>query len=154
MRILIAALCFVAIAGTATARQTIIRDAEIEYALRQVAAPILRAAGLPSSVRIIVVRDDRMNAFVANSRTIFIHSGLLLRMEDAAMLQAVIAHEAAHIANGHLTRRATAVRGARNMAAIGLLLSAAGDWRRARGARRGGRHVVGGAALAFRAYEG
>ncbi|WP_306046389.1 M48 family metalloprotease [Nioella sp. MMSF_3534] len=105
--------------------QTIIRDAEIERGLQALAAPILRAAGLPSSVRIIVVDDSSLNAFVVDTNHIFIHSGLLMRLEDPAQVQAVIAHEAAHIAGGHFTRRAANVGHANTVARIGLLLGVA-----------------------------
>lgn len=106
--------------------QTILRDAEMERALRELARPILSAAGLsPSRVRILVLRNDSLNAFVVDANTIFIHSGLLLKMDRPAMLQAVIAHEAAHIANGHLTRRAVNRRTARNVAVLGTILSLA-----------------------------
>lgn len=120
--------------------QGLIRDAEIEHALRQVAQPILQQAGLPGSVRIYVINDDRMNAFVGNARAIFIHSGLLLRLETPDQLQAVIAHEAAHIANGHLTRRPAAARQAATVARLGLVLSAAAA------AAGGGRAALGVAA--------
>ncbi len=105
--------------------QSIIRDAEIEEALRNVAAPILRAAGLPASLRIMVVDDRSLNAFIVDSRTIFIHSGLIMRLDDPAELQAVIAHEAAHIANGHYTRRAANIGQANTVARLGLLLGLA-----------------------------
>jgi len=105
--------------------QTVIRDAEIEQALRRVAAPILQAAGLPASLRIIVVDDRSLNAFIVDSRSIFIHSGLIMRLEDPAQLQAVIAHEAAHIANGHYTRRAANIGQANTVARLGLLLGLA-----------------------------
>ena len=38
------------------------------------------------------------------------------------MLQSVIAHEAAHIANGHVTRRSQNMASARNAAAFGIAL--------------------------------
>lgn len=85
---------------------TLLRDPDIEHALRALGAPVLRAAGLnPDRVDIMVIDDSSMNAFVIDADSIFIHSGLLLRMDSPAMLQSVIAHEAAHIANGHLMRR-------------------------------------------------
>ncbi|PWJ22542.1 M48 family metalloprotease [Jannaschia seohaensis] len=105
--------------------RTLIRDAEIEHALRQVAQPIFQQAGLPASVRIYVIEDDSLNAFVANARAIFLHSGLILRLDSSDELQAVIAHEAAHIVNGHLTRRPAAIRDASTAARLGLILSAA-----------------------------
>jgi predicted Zn-dependent protease len=106
--------------------QTILRDAEMERALRELARPVLSAAGLsPARVNILVLRNDSLNAFVVDANTIFIHSGLLLKMNRPAMLQAVIAHEAAHIANGHLTRRAVNRRTSRNVAVLGTILSLA-----------------------------
>ena len=118
---LITALCLLGLSLQATA-QSIIRDAEIEQGLRELAAPILRAAGLPPSINIIVLNDSDLNAFVADARNIFITSGLMMRMQDPAELQAVIAHEAAHIANGHLTRRPAAARSAGSAARLGLIL--------------------------------
>lgn len=111
-------------AGAATA-QSIIRDAEIERGLRELAAPILAEAGLPRSLRIIIINDDSLNAFVADGRHIFIYSGLLMRLETPEMVQAVIAHEAAHIANGHLTGRAAAAGRASTGAGLGLALAIA-----------------------------
>lgn len=111
---------------------TLLRDPDIEYALGRLAKPVLSAAGLsPNTVKILVVKDSSLNAFVIDSRHIFLHSGLLLKMKTPAELQAVIAHEAAHIANGHLSRRPQAARTARSAAALGIALAvaaaAAGD---------------------------
>ncbi|SEK98598.1 Putative Zn-dependent protease, contains TPR repeats [Roseovarius azorensis] len=105
---------------------TLLRDPDIEHALGELAAPILKAAGLsPARVGILVIDDAGMNAFVVDADTIFIHSGLILRMQTPAMLQSVIAHEAAHIANGHLMRRPINARNARTAAGIGSALAAA-----------------------------
>lgn len=104
----------------------LIRDADIENSLDQLALPILRAAGLnPGNIRILVVNNSDMNAFVINNRAIFIHAGLIQRLDSAAQLQAVIAHEAAHISNGHLTRRLTNLRGANSAAGFGIALALA-----------------------------
>jgi len=104
--------------------QILLRDAEIEYALRELSAPVIRAAGLPAgSVRVLVIKDASLNAYILDTRHIFIHSGLFLKLKSAAELQSVIAHEVAHIANGHISRRITNVRSAGNAAAMGLLLS-------------------------------
>lgn len=104
---------------------TLLRDPDIEQALRALATPVLQAAGLsPARVDILVIDDSSMNAFVIDADSIFIHSGLILRMESPAMLQSVIAHEAAHIANGHLMRRPINARNARTAAALGTALAA------------------------------
>ena len=47
---------------------SLIRDAEIEETLRQISGPILDAAGLGrDSVRIYIVNDPQLNAFVAGA---------------------------------------------------------------------------------------
>lgn len=133
------------LASLPAAAQSIIRDAEIERGLRELAAPILAQAGLPRSVRIIVINDSSMNAFVADARHIFIHSGLLMRMESPAELQAVLAHEAAHIANGHLTTRRLNARNSQVGAGIGLLAALAAS---AAGSTGAGVGVLAGASSA------
>ncbi|GGE26777.1 peptidase M48 [Primorskyibacter flagellatus] len=104
---------------------SLIRDADIEHALGELASPILRAAGLSTSrVGVYVVNDNNMNAFVLDPTAIYIHSGMILRLTSAAELQSVIAHEAAHIANGHLVRRATNMQATKNVMMLGMALSA------------------------------
>ena len=105
---------------------TLLRDPDIEYALKQLAEPVLKAAGLsPSRTDILLIDDSSLNAFVVDRDHIFLHSGLLLKMRTPAMLQSVIAHEAAHIANGHLMRRPVNLRNARTAAGLGSALAAA-----------------------------
>lgn len=118
--IVLAGLAFLLGAASAAA-QGLIRDAGTEHGLDRLARPILTAAGLPANrTRILVVNDLQMNAFVVDSRTIFVTAGLILRMQNADQLQAVIAHEAAHISNGHFARRGLNAQAARNAALFGL----------------------------------
>lgn len=120
------ALLLTCVLGSPLRALSLLRDPDIEYALKQVATPVLKAAGLNASRMDILVIDDRsLNAFVVDRSAIFIHSGLLLKMKNAPMLQSVIAHEAAHITNGHLVRRPVAVRNARTAAGIGAVLAGA-----------------------------
>jgi predicted Zn-dependent protease len=115
------------LSAQAQAQVRLLRDADIEYALRQLAKPILSAAGLNASqVKILLVDHASLNAFVTDTQHIFIHSGLIGKLDSAKALQAVIAHEAAHIANGHLSRRRANMRNARTAANLGLALAAAG----------------------------
>jgi len=120
-------LCLGALIATAPARAaTLLRDADIEHALKQLGAPVLRAAGLgPNQVRILLIDDSSLNAFIVDTQHIFIHSGLLTKLDTAAQLQAVIAHEAAHIANGHISRRLGNMQTARTAAGLGMALAAA-----------------------------
>lgn len=103
----------------------LLRDADIEHALGELAAPLLRGAGLsPRRVKVMVVDAASLNAFVIDNRTIYLHYGLVSKTGSAAMLQAVIAHEAAHISNGHLSRRMNNMAGARTAAGLGMALAA------------------------------
>lgn len=102
----------------------LLRDADIEHALVQLSAPILRAAGLPQSTRVLLVDDPSFNAFVIDNKTIFFNYGLISKIGHAGVVQAVIAHEAAHIANGHITRRMANLKSARTAAGLGLALAA------------------------------
>ncbi len=104
--------------------QSLIRDPDIEHGLRELAFPVLRAAGLNTNrVRIYVVNDSTFNAFVIDYNAIYVNYGLILSVESPEMLQAVIAHEAAHIANGHLARRAENLRAAQRNAGFGTALA-------------------------------
>jgi predicted Zn-dependent protease len=103
---------------------TLLRDADIEHSLGELARPILQAAGLnPQRVRVLVVDDGSLNAFIIDAATIYIHSGLIQRVETPEQLQAVIAHEAAHIANGHIARRMGNMQSARTVAGLGIALA-------------------------------
>lgn len=120
------------------AAQSLIRDPDIEHGLRELAFPILRAAGLNTNrVRVLVVNDGAFNAFVIDYNTIYVNYGLILGVDTPEMLQAVIAHEAAHIANGHLARRTENLRAAQRAATFGtamaLIAAAAGGGEAAAG---------------------
>lgn len=126
-------------AAKPAAAVSLIRDADIEHSLDQLALPILRAAGLnPGNIRVLVVNDSSPNAFVINGRAVFIHSGLIQRLGSAAQLQAVIAHEAAHIANGHFTRRMANLRNSNTSVGFGLALALAVALASDNGAAAGG----------------
>ncbi len=104
---------------------TLLRDPDVEHGLSVLAAPVLQAAGLnPRRVRVLVVNESSLNAFVIDGQTIFVHYGLILKVSSPAMLQAVIAHEAAHISNGHIARRVGNMRSARSAAGLGAIFSA------------------------------
>ncbi|WP_243697876.1 M48 family metalloprotease [Rhodovulum bhavnagarense] len=125
MRLGLGALLLALALGPARS-QSLIRDAEIEHALRELTRPIANAAGINTdTLDILVINDSSMNAFVVDAQTVMIHSGLILRLDRAEELQGVIAHELAHITGGHLTRRMANLRGARGAAAMGLLMSMA-----------------------------
>lgn len=105
---------------------TLVRDAELEASIRTMLSPIFAAAGLSAdSVRVHFVQDDSLNAFVAGGQAIYIHTGLILRVRNVGELLGVLAHEAGHVAGGHLVRGADQVERAMTTAVVGTLLGAA-----------------------------
>lgn len=102
---------------------TIIRDVEIETALKEWAAPLIKAAGLEKdAVNIILVQSDQVNAFVAGGPNIFIYTGLLEKTETPGEVIGVIAHELGHIAGGHLISSAQAMKYASYESILGTVL--------------------------------
>lgn len=91
----------------------VVRDTEIENAIRTLETPVWRAAGLePNDVGIYLVRDKRINSFVAGGQAVFINTGLIERAEKPNQLIGVIAHETGHIVGGHILRTKEALRNA------------------------------------------
>jgi predicted Zn-dependent protease len=91
----------------------LIRDAEIEHTLHEMADPIFTVAGLKSSaVHIFIVQDDSLNSYVAGGSNVFIHTGLIMQTTTPDMLIGVIAHETGHIAGGHLAKGAEKLKDA------------------------------------------
>lgn len=82
-----------------------IRDAEIEAYLDEISAPLLSAAGLePGAVDIFIINDATINAFVTRGQRMYFHTGLLMAADTPLELKGVVAHEAGHIAGGHIAR--------------------------------------------------
>jgi predicted Zn-dependent protease len=101
----------------------LVRDAETEGLLRDYLSPILKAAGLPGGTTEVVLINRRdFNAFVVDSRRIFINVGVITASETPNEVIGVLAHETGHIAGGHLVRMRDAMAKAQLMAAIGMML--------------------------------
>ena len=60
---------------------------------------------IAEDVSIYLVNDRRINAFVAGGQNVFLNTGLLVKSQNPGQVIGVIAHEAGHIAGGHLVRR-------------------------------------------------
>ncbi len=129
-RLFLLATLAVALATPASAQQqqrrSFIRDAEVENTIRAFSTPLFQAAGLtPDAVRIHLIVDSSLNAFVAGGQNLFLHTGLLTRAENANQLIGVIAHETGHIAGGHLARVQDAAGKASTEALLAMLAGAA-----------------------------
>lgn len=108
--------------GSASA-QTVIRDSEIESYMNDWFTPIFKANGMqPSQVKIIIVQDNAVNAFVAGGSNIFFYTGLIEMTEGPGELIAVMAHELGHISGGHLIRGRDALELASYESILGTII--------------------------------
>lgn len=125
IRFLVVTVLFGALQAMPAAGQSLIRDAEIENTIRAYATPIFSAAGLdPGAVRIHLIADDELNAFVAGGQRLFLYTGLLIEAENPGEVIGVIAHEAGHIAGGHLARVQEELRNAQIKSILSFVLGA------------------------------
>lgn len=112
LSLLVSATCILTLAVEPAAAQAVqlVRDTETERLLKSYEDPILVAAGLdPAAVKMYIVQDSSINAFVAEGQNIFVHTGLIQQLRKPNEIIGVLAHETGHIAGGHLLRDTAAV---------------------------------------------
>jgi len=119
------AISFALVAAPAHA-QSILRDAETEHFFKDMAAPLIEAAGLDArSVQIVMIGDNTVNAFVTGGQNVFFHSGLLLTADNVNEVQGVMAHELGHVAGGHNVRFGEGAGPATTISLLSLIGAAA-----------------------------
>ena len=81
------------------------QDADIENYLNQIAKKLHTNSISPDiSFQIKVVKDPNLNAFAFPNGVIYIHTGILARMDNEAQLAALLAHEMVHCTHRHSIR--------------------------------------------------
>ena len=143
-----------ALAIQPVAAQSVLRDAETEALLNDMARPLIEASELePGNVEIVLINDSSINAFVAGGQVVYVHAGLINAAETANEVQGVIAHELGHITAGHVVRFNERTRGAQGITILSLLLGVgaalAGAGDAALGAIMAGQQAATGNFLAF-----
>lgn len=112
-----------AIAMPASAQQ-LLRDTEIEQWLEDYAHPVFKAAGLPADqIEILIIGDPTINAF-ASGLLMGVNTGLFTNADTPSQIEGVIAHEAGHIAGGHVARSDEAIASASRPMLLSLVLAA------------------------------
>jgi len=142
-----------ALASQPASAQSILRDAETEALLHDMATPLIAASGLdPRNVDIVLVNDPSVNAFVAGGQAVYVNSGLINMADSASEVQGVIAHELGHITGGHAIGNGGA-KAAQSISILSLLLgaaaAAAGGGEAAMGVIMAGQQAAMGKYLAF-----
>ncbi|MBL4623433.1 MAG: M48 family metallopeptidase [Immundisolibacteraceae bacterium] len=85
-----------------SAKGLILKDADINAYITEVAAKLLPDnPALASQFHVQVLRDPTVNAFALPNGSIYLHVGLLARLENEAQLAHVLAHEIAHVTQRH-----------------------------------------------------
>ena len=126
LRLLMAGLLLFFAAARPAMAQEILRDSETELLFKEISDPLIDAAGLDrKSVRVVLIKDSEINAFVAQGQVVYIHSGLLTASDNVNQLQGVIAHELGHVAGGHAIRIYEGAGKATAITLISLVLGAA-----------------------------
>jgi predicted Zn-dependent protease len=155
----LAVLAVLSLLAQPVAAQSVLRDAETEALLNDMAAPLVKAAGLaPGNVDIVLVGDPSINAFVAGGQAVYIHSGLIEAADSAEEVQGVIAHELGHITGGHIISSSQGIANASKISILSMLLglaaAVAGAGEAAMGVMAAGQQAALGKFLAFsRAQE-
>ena len=79
-------------------------DPLLEEYLSSVAAKLVpeeaRQAGAPA-VRIVVLKDPTLNAFTMPNGKVYVHTGLLSRLQNESQLAMILGHEVTHVTNRH-----------------------------------------------------
>jgi predicted Zn-dependent protease len=122
--LLLACLLAMSFAQPAAA-QSVLRDSETEKLFNDISRPLILAAGLdPASVKVVLLNDPEINAFVATGQVVYIHSGLMTSADNVNQLQGVIAHELGHVAGGHSIRLQDGMKNATGITIATMVLGA------------------------------
>ena len=125
-RIFVLLLLSFALTAQPAMAQSVLRDAETEALFRDMARPLVIAAGLqPGNVDIVLLGDSEINAFVAGGQTVYINSGLIDAADNINEVQGVVAHEIGHITGGHVVRFSEGAKAATGITLLSLLIGAA-----------------------------
>ena len=119
-------LAFLAWCEPLAAQIRIISDEETERYLANIVQPIFRDAGIPfNRNKIYIVNDDSLNAFVADGNNLFVHTGTLIKADNAEQLKGVLAHEVGHITGGHILRQKLKIQDMQEASLASMVLAGA-----------------------------
>ncbi len=125
-RLLVAGAMAMVVIAQPLLAQSVLRDAETEKFLSDISEGMAKSAGLqPGALKLYLIGDNSINAFVAQGQAIYVNSGTIEAAENYNELQGVIAHELGHIEGGDAVRSDAAVTGAMRVSLLSLLLGAA-----------------------------
>ena len=87
------------------------QDVEIENYLNRIAAKLHANSISPGfSFQIKVIKDPSLNAFASPNGVIYIHTGIIARMDNEAQLAVLLAHEIVHCTHRHSLRTLRSIK--------------------------------------------
>lgn len=132
----------------------VLRDTETEALFRDMSVPLIKAGGLdPGSVKVVLLGDPEINAFVSTGQTVYLQSGLIEAADNVNQVQGVVAHELGHVIAGDSIRSGEGEKQAMGVTILSLLLGvaamAAGAGDAGMGVMMAGQRAAIGGMLAF-----
>jgi predicted Zn-dependent protease len=104
----------------------VLRDTETERLFHDMSLPLIQAAGLdPNSVKVVLLNDPEINAFVSQGQTVYLQSGLVEAADNVNQVQGVVAHELGHVIAGDSIRSGEGEKQATGISILSLVLGAA-----------------------------
>ncbi|MDB1135768.1 M48 family metalloprotease [Candidatus Anaplasma sp. TIGMIC] len=124
MKAYVVLFCMILISTPAWCSGTVVlRDSEIENVIKKISEPLFRSAKVDTdTVKVFLVDDNLVNAFVTANNHIFIHKGLLRFSKDPEVVAGVIAHEIGHMSQYHIVKRASERRSGVLAESLGYIL--------------------------------
>lgn len=105
LTLLSAAIALTPLTSQAQSGISLFLDSQTTTWLKDMGTPLLKAANIhEDDVRFHLVNNKEINAFVTHSRDLFMHTGLILKAENASEVQGVMAHEIGHIQGRHTSK--------------------------------------------------
>lgn len=102
----------------------LISDEETETFLADIVKPLFKAAGVKFyRNNIFIVEDNSLNAFVSDGNRLFVHTGTLIKADNANEISGVLAHETGHIMGGHILRQKLKNQDMREVTLISAILA-------------------------------
>ena len=84
----------------------LLEDPDISQYINSLGREILTVTGSRFfDYHFFVIRDKEFNAFAAPSGLVFVHSGLIMQMDNEGELFSVLAHECGHVQSRHIADR-------------------------------------------------
>ncbi len=104
----------------------VLRDTETELLFKDMTVALIKAGNLdPNSVKVVLLNDPEINAFVSQGQVVYVQSGLLEACDNVNQLQGVVAHELGHVIAGNSIRSEGGEHQALGITILSLVLAAA-----------------------------